>query len=236
MRRSLRALCARNPFASNLHTAASTEDGRTAVRAHRDAVDAKLAGRSAAQTPVVREDAKASFRDTRPLVSSMAAPDAITGEMPKPKKGSRPGDIVLTPQQDDALRRRLIYQSRYRGMSEMDLIFGAFANEFVSLVNPATGAPNAHVLDPTGLSHFDAILRELDSEMHHFLVDLAVCGGGADKASKASRASEAKATGMVPTAVGDEGDVVPARLLENPIWPVLVEFVKESSDSVLKFR
>lgn len=55
-------------------------------------------------------------------------------------------------------RRRLIYQSRYRGMVEMDLIFGHFARCKLA------------TLDAAMLDEYDTLLKQLDSELFRWLV------------------------------------------------------------------
>ena len=56
------------------------------------------------------------------------------------------------------LRRRLIFQSRYRGMVEMDVIFGLFAK---------TRLP---AMDRQGLIEYDQLLRQLDNDLFNWLV------------------------------------------------------------------
>lgn len=55
-------------------------------------------------------------------------------------------------------RRRLIYQSRYRGMVEMDLIFGHFAR------------CKLETLDAPMLDEYDTLLKQLDSDLFRWLV------------------------------------------------------------------
>lgn len=55
-------------------------------------------------------------------------------------------------------RRRLIYQSRYRGMVEMDLIFGHFAR------------CKLETLDASMLDEYDTMLKQLDSDLFRWLV------------------------------------------------------------------
>lgn len=56
------------------------------------------------------------------------------------------------------LRRRLRYQSQYRGMVEMDLIFGHFARKKIEL------------LDRALLQEYDLLLKQLDNELFKWLV------------------------------------------------------------------
>ncbi|KPA83117.1 putative mitochondrial hypothetical protein [Leptomonas pyrrhocoris] len=72
-----------------------------------------------------------SFRDTRPM---------------DPNEGV------------EVKRRRLIYQSRYRGMVEMDLIFGHFAR------------CKLRTLDAAMLDEYDTLLKQLDSDLFRWLV------------------------------------------------------------------
>lgn len=55
-------------------------------------------------------------------------------------------------------RRRLMYQSRYRGMVEMDLIFGHFAR------------CKLETLDAAMLDEYDTMLKQLDSDLFRWLV------------------------------------------------------------------
>ncbi|KAK7194225.1 Flavinator of succinate dehydrogenase [Novymonas esmeraldas] len=73
----------------------------------------------------------ATFRDTRPI---------------------DPNESV------ESKRRRLIFQSRYRGMVEMDLIFGHFAR------------CKLETLDASMLDEYDTLLKQLDSELFRWLV------------------------------------------------------------------
>lgn len=59
---------------------------------------------------------------------------------------------------DEDCRRRLIYQSRYRGMVEMDLICGHFARVHL---------PS---LDPALLREYDLLLQQLDNDLFNWLV------------------------------------------------------------------
>lgn len=136
------------------------------------------------------------------------------------------------PDKDDAAgvdrwRRRLVYQSRYRGMVEMDLVLGAFAQEFFGAVD-GLSTPPARVEDsgaggaPTGqakgdfkakgsteelhaqLLAYDAILREYDNELNKWLVEL---------------------------------QPAPERLTKgNVVWPHLVDFVTNHKDDIVRFR
>ncbi|KAG5473100.1 hypothetical protein CUR178_03018 [Leishmania enriettii] len=70
-------------------------------------------------------------------------------------RDSRPVD----PEESvESKRRRLIYQSRYRGMVEMDLIFGHFAR------------CKLEALDAAMLDEYDTLLKQLDSELFRWLV------------------------------------------------------------------
>ncbi|KAG5472333.1 hypothetical protein LSCM1_03732 [Leishmania martiniquensis] len=70
-------------------------------------------------------------------------------------RDSRPIDPNETV---ESKRRRLIYQSRYRGMVEMDLIFGHFAR------------CKLETLDASMLDEYDTLLKQLDSELFRWLV------------------------------------------------------------------
>ncbi|EAN91469.1 hypothetical protein C3747_89g801c [Trypanosoma cruzi] len=76
------------------------------------------------------------------------------------ESGLRFRDTRPTPQNepDDAKRRRLIYQSAYRGMVEMDIILGAFSRHSLE------GMPREQ------LDEYDTILRHFDSDLFKWLV------------------------------------------------------------------
>lgn len=71
-------------------------------------------------------------------------------------KDMRP--LPTEAESDEDLRRRLIFQSRYRGMVEMDVIFGLFAK---------TRLP---IMDRQGLVEYDQLLRQLDNDLFNWLV------------------------------------------------------------------
>ncbi|KAH9579892.1 Flavinator of succinate dehydrogenase [Trypanosoma melophagium] len=58
----------------------------------------------------------------------------------------------------DAKRRRLLYQSDYRGMTEMDIVLGLFAKHHV---------PN---MPREQLEEYDRLLRHFDNDMFKWLV------------------------------------------------------------------
>lgn len=70
-------------------------------------------------------------------------------------KDTRPLPVGET---DDVCRRRLIYQSRYRGMVEMDIIFGSFAQAKLDKL----GGPV--------LREYDTLLRQYDNDLFNWLV------------------------------------------------------------------
>lgn len=59
---------------------------------------------------------------------------------------------------NDTLRRRLVYQSRYRGMVELDIICGSFAQARLS------------TLSDTALIEYDTLLRQYDNDLFNWLV------------------------------------------------------------------
>lgn len=59
---------------------------------------------------------------------------------------------------DASMRRRLTYQSRYRGMVEMDIIFGSFAKAKLQELSAAA------------LSEYDTLLRQYDNDLFNWLV------------------------------------------------------------------
>ena len=107
-------------------------------------------------------------------------------------------------------RRRLVYQSRYRGMVEMDLVLGSFAERLfggavasTESADPLPAATDAATLHRQ-LTDYDAILREFDNELHKWLI---------------------------------EGHVPPERLTaNNSVWPLLMEHVKKQNRTILMYR
>ena len=104
------------------------------------------------------------FRDTR--LHAPVAPLASSSSSAAGGAEADAGHRVSTPptaadqeaHQLDAVRRRLRYQSKYRGMAELDLILGAFAD---------VALPRA---TPEELAGYDDILRQLDTDLFHWLV------------------------------------------------------------------
>ena len=74
----------------------------------------------------------------------------------RPFKDMRPEPSAS--ETDDTLRRRLVFQSRYRGMVEMDLLFGSFAQS------------QLEKFDRAGLVAYDKLLRELDNDLFNWTV------------------------------------------------------------------
>nr|CCC90966.1 unnamed protein product [Trypanosoma congolense IL3000] len=66
--------------------------------------------------------------------------------------------VVSSGEAEEAKRRRLLYQSTYRGMTEMDIILGAYARRHIqSLSSPQ-------------LQEYDTILRHFDNDLYKWLV------------------------------------------------------------------
>jgi len=63
---------------------------------------------------------------------------------------------------DEALRRRLLFQSRHRGVKELDLVLGRFAEAHL------TG------FDGVELGQYDVLLAEPDPDIYDWLVGRAV--------------------------------------------------------------
>lgn len=155
----------------------------------------------------------------------------------------------------DGLRKRLIFQSRYRGMAELDLILGSFAQEAL---------PTATHKE---LVEYDAILRELDTDLFHWLVTIpgrkkdgsatsshaqqtrqSILGGTSDY-SDADKKQQQQVAGSTPT-VDDEfvepkelleaewhrRDDVSVPLKENSMWKKLETFVENDRKSIVSFR
>jgi succinate dehydrogenase flavin-adding protein (antitoxin of CptAB toxin-antitoxin module) len=59
---------------------------------------------------------------------------------------------------DETRRRRLVYQSRYRGMVEMDIIFGSFAQARLDQLSGVL------------LEGYDTLLRQYDNDLFNWLV------------------------------------------------------------------
>lgn len=161
----------------------------------------------------------------------------------------------------ESLRRRLMFQSRYRGMAELDLILGAFAQEIL---------PEASVKE---LVEYDQILRELDTDLFHWLVTIpgrkndAGAGGSQSKVSHAKQTAQSilngtsdysdvdrkisgtTVTGSTPT-VDDEfvepkelleaewhrRDEVSENLRESSMWKKLTEFVDKNRNAIVNYR
>ncbi|AYU80910.1 SDHAF2 / Succinate dehydrogenase assembly factor 2 [Leishmania donovani] len=95
----------------------------------------------------------ADSSDVEPQIAEGAQNVAVSHG--KTFRDSRPAD----PEESvECKRRRLIYQSRYRGMVEMDLIFGHFAR------------CKLETLDASMLDEYDVLLKQLDSELFRWLV------------------------------------------------------------------
>ncbi|CBZ28791.1 conserved hypothetical protein [Leishmania mexicana MHOM/GT/2001/U1103] len=95
----------------------------------------------------------ADSSDVEPQIAEGARNVAVSHG--KAFRDSRPVD----PKESvECKRRRLIYQSRYRGMVEMDLIFGHFAR------------CKLETLDASMLDEYDTLLKQLDSELFRWLV------------------------------------------------------------------
>lgn len=94
------------------------------------------------------QDGRATISEYAKLVPSEESMKPFKDMRPEPSAG----------ESDDTLRRRLIFQSRYRGMVEMDLLFGSFAqSEMASL-------------DRAQLVAYDKLLRELDNDLFNWTV------------------------------------------------------------------
>ncbi|ESL06949.1 hypothetical protein TRSC58_05369 [Trypanosoma rangeli SC58] len=65
---------------------------------------------------------------------------------------------ALPNESDEAKRRRLIYQSAYRGMVEMDIILGVFSRK------------SLEEMPREQLDEYDMILRHFDSDLYKWVV------------------------------------------------------------------
>jgi succinate dehydrogenase flavin-adding protein (antitoxin of CptAB toxin-antitoxin module) len=125
-------------------------------------------------------------------------------------------------------RRRLQFQSRYRGMWELDMILGSFAADCVAPVIPE-GVASIDELRVAGdeLDGYDAILRQYDNDLNHWLVEIAV---------------HTRTHGMETPVQSDEGlseplrGAVPERLAANPVWEKLVRYVLDNRDRIQLFK
>ena len=88
-------------------------------------------------------------------------------------------------------------------MVEMEIILGSFLSTIV-----ARHAGRVH--DESELADLDALLREFDNDLYHWLVNV--------PAKSSLR--------------GNDGDVVPDRLTRNAIWSRLVQHVTASRPAV----
>ena len=168
-------------------------------------------------------------------------------------------DLTNDKQGHEDLRKKLIYQSRYRGMAELDLVMGSFAQ--VALPEATSDQ----------LYEYDAILRELDTDLFHWLItipgrikDAAASGGkqtlshkDATKASILSGTSDypqssdnsEEVKGATPT-VDDEfvepkelleaewhrRDDIPENLRNNSMFRKLQAFCEDGRDDIVKYR
>lgn len=94
---------------------------------------------------------RSSTAPSSPLPPSTGAPPAAGQTF----QDSRPCDPNETT---EVKRRRLLYQSQYRGMVEMDLIFGHFARCKLSQLPMAM------------LMEYDVLLKQLDNDLFKWLV------------------------------------------------------------------
>lgn len=139
------------------------------------------------------------------------------------------GDVAAAAGGDlEVLRRRLLYQSSYRGMHELDLILGAFARDCVVTADKPEDSFAATRLDTRAeLMAYDEVLREFDNDLNHWLVELGERGDVVPPASLSGTA--------VPEEISRRGPV-PQRLLENAAWAKLVAYLAEHKDRVVQFR
>ncbi|KAG8348471.1 putative Flavinator of succinate dehydrogenase [Trypanosoma vivax] len=79
----------------------------------------------------------------------------VTGESDVTFRDVRP---TSADESDEVKRRRLLYQSSYRGMAEMDIILGSFAQRHIeSMARPQ-------------LEEYDRLLRHFDNDLYRWLV------------------------------------------------------------------
>ena len=71
-------------------------------------------------------------------------------------RDSRP--LLLDTECDHVLRKKLVYQSHYRGMVEMDILLGHFADE------------KLFQMDRKQLVEYDTLLRQFDNDLFRWLV------------------------------------------------------------------
>jgi succinate dehydrogenase assembly factor 2 len=131
IRRSALQLCVTvsGGAASPLGSAAAATATTTSRSRGREEL-AKMRATVSVNKPTTAES-MVTFKDTRPL------PEGET---------------------DVTRRRRLVYQSRYRGMVEMDIIFGSFANA------------KLEKLAGKALEEYDTLLRQFDNDLFNWLV------------------------------------------------------------------
>jgi succinate dehydrogenase flavin-adding protein (antitoxin of CptAB toxin-antitoxin module) len=98
-------------------------------------------------------------KDTNPTMVASATIDQVKSYQPLKEdrlKDNRPDPVTMTEEQ---LRKKLMYQSRYRGMLEMDVILGDFA------------ALHLAKYDLAHLKQYDSIVREYDDKLHEWLIE-----------------------------------------------------------------
>jgi succinate dehydrogenase flavin-adding protein (antitoxin of CptAB toxin-antitoxin module) len=130
----------------------------------------------------------------------------------------------------DALRKRLQFQSRYRGMWELDMILGAFSADCVASLASEASFPVDESMRVAAeeLPLYDAILREFDNDLNHWLVDVAV-----------HNLSEGLPVPLEdPSATPTESlrGAIPTRLDANPVWHKLVLYVVQCRDRIQQYR
>jgi succinate dehydrogenase flavin-adding protein (antitoxin of CptAB toxin-antitoxin module) len=131
----------------------------------------------------------------------------------------------------ETVRKRLVFQSRYRGMWELDMILGSFAADCVASIDKESdfGDPSLRVQDDD-LRHYDAILREYDNDLNHWLIEIAAhC-----RSHGVVIPEEHLEPGAAPTP--NLRGALPQRLVANPVWAKLVQYTVTQNDRIRQFR
>lgn len=142
-----------NPFSETgaMETQTTSWEGSGAMAAAAEAVRMAEAAQQhkakAAETAAPGEAKKSSFEDEAPVNVAEAYGQSFRDIRP-----IDPNEKV------EDKRRRLIYQSRYRGMVEMDLILGHFAR------------CRLESLDAELLDEYDTLLKQLDNDLFRWVI------------------------------------------------------------------
>ncbi len=103
-------------------------------------------------------DAGAASEKHATLTSLRLTPYAGKVASPEAMASFRDPRRAPVGESTEALRRRVVYQSQYRGMVEMDVILGSFVKKHLPL------------LSGQELIEYDAILKQFDNDLYNWLL------------------------------------------------------------------